>query len=61
MSGPSVPQELQTTVPHYKIPFVPIIEARTTPHAMFTDLQEYPWVLAPVEFTSQKHLIDGKG
>jgi uncharacterized protein YjbI with pentapeptide repeats len=26
LSGPSVPQELYATVPHFKIPFVPIIE-----------------------------------
>src|SRR3989440_9945911 len=34
LSGPSVPQELYATVPHFKIPFVPIIEAGMRPYAM---------------------------
>jgi hypothetical protein len=28
LSGPSVPQELYATVPHFKIPFVPILEKK---------------------------------
>src|SRR5215472_6384498 len=45
MSGPSVPQELYATVPHFKIPFIPIIEEGRPVYAMFADLLEYPWVL----------------
>ena len=53
LSGPSVPQELYATVPHFKIPFVPIIEAGRKPFAMSVDLLEYPWVVRPiVTFTS---------
>src|SRR5258708_38478353 len=33
LSGPSVPQELYATVPHFKIPFVPIIEASRKPYS----------------------------
>src|ERR1700676_5364582 len=38
LSGPSVPQELYATVPHFKIPFVPIIETGRKPFAMAVDL-----------------------
>jgi hypothetical protein len=31
LSGPSVPQEPYATIPHFKIPFVPIIEASRKP------------------------------
>ncbi len=57
LSGPSVPQELYSTVPHFKIPFVPIIEEGRKPYAMFTDLLEYPWVLSPVTFKNTEHLL----
>lgn len=48
LSGPSVPQELYATVPHYKVPFIPIIELGLPSYAMFNDLLEYPWVIKPV-------------
>jgi hypothetical protein len=48
LSGPSVPQELYATVPHFKIPFVPILEKGRRPWAMFTDILEYDWVLKPI-------------
>jgi uncharacterized protein YjbI with pentapeptide repeats len=48
LSGPSVPQELYATVPHFKVPFVPILEAGRAPHGMAPDLFEYPWVITPV-------------
>lgn len=48
LSGPSVPQELYSTVPHFKIPFVPILEKGRRPWAMFADLLEYDWVLKPI-------------
>ena len=57
LSGPSVPQELYATVPHYKIPFVPILETGRRPWAMFTDILEYDWVLKPiVEFEDSASL-----
>jgi uncharacterized protein YjbI with pentapeptide repeats len=59
LSGPSVPQELYATVPHLKIPFVPILEKGRQPYAMFRDLLEYQWVLGPiVDFTSPGELRD---
>jgi uncharacterized protein YjbI with pentapeptide repeats len=48
LSGPSVPQELYATVPHLKIPFVPIIETSRKSYAMVGDILEYPWVIKPV-------------
>jgi uncharacterized protein YjbI with pentapeptide repeats len=58
LSGPSVPQELYATVPHLKIPFVPILEKGRQPYPMFVDLLEYEWVLKPiVEFDSISTLI----
>ena len=59
LSGPSVPQELYATVPHFKIPFVPIIEASRKPYSMATDLLEYPWVVRPpVTFVTTKELLE---
>lgn len=58
LSGPSVPQELYATVPHFKIPFVPILEAGRKPYAMAVDLLEYPWVIRPpVTFVSTEELL----
>jgi hypothetical protein len=57
LSGPSVPQELYATVPHFKIPFVPIIEKGRKKYAMFVDILEYPWVLSPVEFENRAQLL----
>jgi len=59
LSGPSVPQELYATVPHFKIPFVPIIEAGRKPFAMAVDLLEYPWVIRPpVTFATTEELVE---
>ncbi len=58
MSGPSVPQELYATVPHFKIPFVPILEKNRKKFSMAADLLEYPWVLSPVRYADAKHLIE---
>jgi uncharacterized protein YjbI with pentapeptide repeats len=59
LSGPSVPQELYATVPHTKIPFVPILEKGKQPYAMFVDLFEYDWVLRPIiEFDSTEDLLE---
>jgi uncharacterized protein YjbI with pentapeptide repeats len=58
LSGPSVPQELYATVPHFKIPFVPIIEEGRRQYSMAVDILEYPWVLnPPVRFVDVKHLV----
>ncbi len=58
LSGPSVPQELYATVPHFKIPFVPIVEEGRQPYAMAVDIFEYPWVVnPPVLFVDVEHLI----
>ncbi len=56
LSGPSVPQELYSTVPHFKVPFATILEAGVRQYAMFTDLLENDWVLAPVRFDSVEAL-----
>lgn len=48
LSGPSVPQELYSTIPHLKIAFVPILERGRHPHSTFPDLLEYEWVLKPI-------------
>ncbi len=56
---PSVPQELYATVPHFKIPFVPILETGRKPFSMAVDLLEYPWVVRPpVIYTSTEELLD---
>jgi hypothetical protein len=58
LSGPSVPQELYATVPHLKLPFVPILEKGKQAYSMFSDLLEYDWVLKPiVEFESARDLL----
>ena len=45
----SAPLELQATVPHYMVPFVPILQHGEEPFSMFVDLQnKYDWVLQPV-------------
>jgi hypothetical protein len=58
LSGPSVPNELRATIPHFKIPFIPIVEQGERIYSMFPDLLRYPWVLAPVEYTSTEHLLE---
>jgi hypothetical protein len=58
LSGPSVPQELHATVPHFKIPFVPILQTGSKSFSMFVDLLEYPWVIRPVvEFKDKEQLV----
>lgn len=57
LSGPSVPQELYATVPHYKRPFVPILETGHKQYSLFIDLLENPNVFEPVEFESLEQLL----
>jgi hypothetical protein len=57
LSGPSVPQELYATVPHFRIPFVPILEEGRKPHSMWKDLLEYDNVIRSiVRFKDVKEL-----
>ena len=56
LSGPSVPQEMYATVPHFLIPFIPIIKAGLKPNSMFKDFLEYPHVLKPLEYQGIQHL-----
>lgn len=58
LSGPSVPQELYATIPHFKIPFAPILEERRQPFSMSVDLFEYPWVLPLLRYSSIEQLIE---
>jgi len=54
----SSPLELQTTVPNYMIPFVPIIQEGERPFAMFKDLQgKFDWVLDTLEYDSESTLV----
>lgn len=59
LSGPSVPQELTATVPHYKIPFVPILESGQKDWAMAIDLFEYDHFIGPppVSFATKEELV----
>ncbi len=58
LSGPSVPQELYATVPHFAIPVVPIIEKGRKSYAMFVDLFKHSWVLRPpIEFADVSDLL----
>ena len=58
LSGPSVPQELYATIPHYKIPFVQIIGKGDKAYSMIKDILEFPWVIKQVVmFSSVADLI----
>ncbi len=58
ISNPSSsPLELQATLPDYKIPFVPIIEAGQRPFAMFRDLTIYPWCLDVIQYDTEDNLM----
>lgn len=48
LSGPSVPQELYATVPHYKIPFLLLSQNAQVPYSMVQDILEYDWVIKPL-------------
>jgi len=60
LSGRSVANELRATVPHFKIPFVPIIEEsrKKDVYSMFSDFLEDERVLPLVEFISKEHLME---
>ena len=57
----STPLELEATVKHFKIPYVPIIDVSVDPHpfAMMVDLQKsFHWVLPTIEYPSIEKLLD---
>jgi len=55
----SSPLELQTTIPDYQIPFVPIIQAGEQPFAKMADLQKkYNWVMDTLYYDSIETLIN---
>jgi hypothetical protein len=53
----SAPLELQSTIPDYQVPFVPIIQEGEEPFSMFTDLRKYDWVLKLLTYQSLDSLI----
>jgi uncharacterized protein YjbI with pentapeptide repeats len=55
----SAPLELQTTIPDYQIPFVPIIQEGEKPFSMFSDLSKYPWMLTLLMYPSLDVLLEG--
>ena len=58
LSGPSVPKELEATVPDFEVPFIPIIEKGREFPSMTMDLTKYPWFRwPPVEFDNKEHLL----
>lgn len=57
LSGSSVPQELEATVPFFDIPFVPIINAQHDIYATFIDFLKYDWVLLPIKFSNKDELL----
>jgi uncharacterized protein YjbI with pentapeptide repeats len=58
LSGPSVPHELSSTIPHFQIPFVPIIDRKSGIYFLLRDfLHQYEWVLEPVEFIDEANLM----
>ena len=57
-SPKSSPLELQATVPDYKVPFVPIIQAGEEPFSMFANLQSYPWMFDVLRYKDVDRLIE---
>jgi hypothetical protein len=54
----STPLESHLIIPNMAIPFVPILRGRERPFSMFFALQrKYPWVLPPIDYTSQADLL----
>lgn len=60
LSGPSVPQELQATVPTTKIPFVSIIEKDKRIPSLIKDFEMYSgWLTPTFVFANTEELISG--
>jgi uncharacterized protein YjbI with pentapeptide repeats len=55
----SSPLALQSTVPNYMVPFVPIIQEGEMPFSMFKDLYgKFDWVLKPLEYDTAENLVE---
>ena len=54
----AIPQELMAIASAVVVPIVPIIDAASTPFAMFDALRNYPWVLTPVGYGGTENLKD---
>jgi hypothetical protein len=58
LSGPSVPGELEASIPHFNVPFVFIIKAGKSPYSLSADWQEAPHVVrAVVTFADTADLV----
>jgi hypothetical protein len=55
----STPLELQTIVPNYAVPIVPIIKKGQDPFSMFVALRKFDWVLPPLLYESEDDLVKG--
>jgi hypothetical protein len=58
LSGPSVPQELYATIPHFDIPFVPFLIGDRQAHFTIRDFRRYDSVLPPKIFKNEQQVID---
>jgi hypothetical protein len=62
-SPKSTPLELEATVKHFKIPYIPIIDISVDPgpFSMLVDLQKsFHWVLPTIKYESKEDLLDGE-
>ncbi len=60
-SPKSTPLELEATVKHFKIPYIPILDVSVDPRpfAMLVDLQKsFHWVLPLVQYEAKEDLLD---
>ncbi len=55
----STPLELQTIVPNYAVPIVPIILEGQDPFSMFTALRKFDWVLPVLTYDTPDNLFKG--
>jgi hypothetical protein len=59
LSGPSVPKELEATVPDFEVPFIPVFEQSRGFPSMIVDLAKYPWFRwPPFEFADRENLVE---
>lgn len=57
LSGISDHQKFYDAISHINIPIATIIEAEREEYSLLHDLQTYPWVIPPVKFTDEEHLM----